>query len=68
MTALRRHEYQDPCVVLEQKQNATCLSCVQLVSSQWGGTRKFVCSTGQQKASIDIYEMRKCRKFTPEVA
>lgn len=60
---MRQHEYLDPCIVLQRKQEETCLGCDRLVTSRWGGTRKFVCSDGVQKASLEIYEMKRCRKY-----
>lgn len=57
----------DPAIVLEEKQNETCLGCEQLQCSRWSGTRKYVCSSGVQKASTDIYEMRRCKKYSDGV-
>lgn len=54
----------DPAIVLEEKQNATCLGCEQLECSRWSGARKYVCSIGVQKASTDIYEMKRCKKYS----
>ncbi|MDR5757006.1 hypothetical protein [Caballeronia sp. LZ035] len=60
---MRRFEYQDPAIVLEQKQAGTCLGCVMLVKSRWGGTTKYVCSKGLQKAALEWVEMRRCKKY-----
>ncbi|CAE6811534.1 hypothetical protein R69746_05643 [Paraburkholderia aspalathi] len=57
----------DPAIVLEEKQNATCLGCEQLERSRWSGTTKYVCSIGGQKASTDIYEMQRCKKYSDGV-
>jgi hypothetical protein len=57
----------DPAIVLEEKQDATCLGCEELQISRWSGTRKYVCSIGVQKASTDIYEMRRCKKYSDGV-
>jgi len=54
----------DPAIVLEEKQNRTCLGCARLECSRWAGTRKYVCSIGVQKASTDIYEMKRCKKYS----
>ncbi|MBK3841734.1 hypothetical protein [Paraburkholderia aspalathi] len=53
--------------MLEEKQNATCLGCEQLERSRWSGTTKYVCSIGGQKASTDIYEMQRCKKYSDGV-
>ncbi|MPW16922.1 hypothetical protein GCT13_08255 [Paraburkholderia sp. CNPSo 3157] len=52
--------------MLEKKQNRTCLGCNQLERSWWGGTSKYVCSIGMQKARTDVYEMPRCKKFNEE--
>jgi hypothetical protein len=58
----------DPCLVLERKQEGTCLGCVLLERSRWSGTTKYVCSTGQQKASTEWTEMRRCKKYNDGVS
>jgi hypothetical protein len=63
---VRQHEFLDPAIVLERKQDGTCLGCAELVRSQWGGTTKYVCSKGFQKASVQWTEMRKCKKYESE--
>ncbi|MFP3428753.1 hypothetical protein SB781_03285 [Paraburkholderia sp. SIMBA_061] len=57
----------DPAIVLEEKQNQTCLGCEELQTSRWSGRRKYVCSLGVQKASTDIYEMQRCKKYSDGV-
>ncbi len=64
---MRRFEFLDPAIVLERKQDGTCLGCNLLVLSRWGGTKKYVCSKGNQKASLDWVEMRRCNKYEAEV-
>ncbi|OUL79881.1 hypothetical protein CA603_32905 [Paraburkholderia hospita] len=54
----------DPAIVLEEKQEKTCLGCNQLERSRWSGTTKYVCSIGMQKASTDVYEMPRCKKYS----
>lgn len=56
----------DPAIVLERKQDGTCLGCAALELSRWGGTRKYVCSQGNQKASTEWTAMRRCRKYESE--
>lgn len=53
----------DPAIVIEERQEKTCLGCDRLECSRWAGTRKYVCSIGVQKASTDIYEMNRCKKY-----
>lgn len=65
---MRRFEYMDPCLVLERKQEGTCLGCVLLERSRWTGTTKYVCSIGQQKASTEWTEMRRCKKYNDGVS
>lgn len=60
---MRRGDYRDPAVVLEEKQGRTCLGCEQIKKETWLGTTKFVCRIGMQKASTDVYEMPRCKKF-----
>jgi hypothetical protein len=60
-------EFRNPETVLERKQKGTCLGCVEPQVSRWGGVRKYVCSKGQQKASLDWIEMRRCNKYEAEV-
>ncbi|WP_180730376.1 hypothetical protein [Paraburkholderia sp. PGU19] len=50
--------------MLEEKQNRTCLGCNQLERCRWSGTTKYVCSIGMQKASTDVYEMPRCKKYS----
>lgn len=64
---MRRFEYLDPAIVLERKQEGTCLGCDLLEISRWSGTRKYVCSKGFQKASTEWSEMRRCRKYEEPV-
>jgi hypothetical protein len=64
---LRRWEYGDPAMILEIRQNSTCLGCSQLVRSRWTGTTKYVCSIGQQKSSTEWTEMRRCKKYNDGV-
>lgn len=63
---MRRFEFLDPAIVLERKQDETCLGCAALQLSRWGGARKYVCSNGFQKASTEWSAMRRCRKFEAE--
>jgi hypothetical protein len=58
----------DPAIVLERKQNGTCLGCQSLTEQRYMGTRKFVCCRGKQKASTDIQEMRRCRSYAEKEA
>lgn len=60
---MRRGDFRDPAIVLEEKQNCTCLGCEQIKKETWCGSTKFVCRIGVQKASSDVYEMPRCRKF-----
>lgn len=60
---MRRGDFRDPSIVLEEKQNRTCLGCAQLERSRFAGVTKFVCMKGAQKAALDVYEMRRCRKY-----
>ncbi|MBB5547518.1 hypothetical protein GGD70_007878 [Paraburkholderia fungorum] len=53
----------DPAIVLEEKQEGTCLGCERLERSCWSGTAKYVCSRGMQKASLDVYQMIRCNKY-----
>lgn len=53
----------DPAIVLEEKQEKTCLGCEQLERSRWSGSVKFVCSKGMQKASLQWSEMIRCNKY-----
>lgn len=64
---MRRVQFGDPATILEHKQNGTCLGCAQLVVSRWAGTKKYVCNKAVQKASLDVYEMKRCRKYTEGV-
>jgi hypothetical protein len=61
---VRRGEYRDPAIVLERRQEASCAGCTHLERDLTPGFRKFTCSKGIQKASQDVLEMPKCRKFT----
>lgn len=61
---MRRGDFRDPAIVLEEKQNRTCLGCNQLERSRWSGTTKYVCSIGMQKSSADVYEMPRCKKYS----
>lgn len=63
---MRRFEYMDPRIVLERRQEQTCLGCSQLIRSRWGGTTKYLCNKAVQKASTDAYEMKRCKKYDPE--
>jgi hypothetical protein len=60
---VRRRDFLDPALVLELRQSETCLGCDRLVISRWGGTKKFVCSIGTQKAALHIDDMRRCKKY-----
>jgi hypothetical protein len=64
---MRRFEYGDPALVLERKQEGTCVGCILLERSRWSGTTKYVCSLGQQKASTEWTEMRRCKKYNDGV-
>ena len=57
----------DPMLVLMERQEKTCLGCEQLERSRWSGTTKYVCSIGAQKASTDINEMQRCKKYSDGV-
>ena len=61
---VRRGDFRDPAVVLERRQERTCLGCSKLLKDMWGGTAKYVCRIGVQKAALDVYEMRRCRKYS----
>lgn len=61
---MRRGDYLDPAIVLERRQEASCAGCAYLERDLTPGFRKFTCSEGVQKASQDVLEMPKCRKFT----
>lgn len=63
---MRRFEFLDPAVVLERKQDGTCLGCVELVISRWSGARKYVCSKGHQRDSIEWIEMHRCKRYKTE--
>lgn len=60
---MRRGDFRDPAIVLEEKQNRTCLGCEQIKKQTWCGSSKYVCQIGVQKSSQDIYEMPRCKKF-----
>lgn len=60
---MRRGDFRDPAIVLEERQAGTCLGCAQLVRSRWGGTTKFICNKAVQKAALSVYDMRRCRKY-----
>lgn len=60
---MRRGDFRDPMIVLEEKQNGTCLGCCQLERNRFAGVTKFVCLLGVQKAALDVYEMPRCKKF-----
>lgn len=60
---MRRGDFRDPAIVLEERQNRTCLGCAQLERNRFAGATKFVCLVGVQKAALDIYEMRRCKKY-----
>ncbi|WP_177314408.1 hypothetical protein [Burkholderia ubonensis] len=49
--------------MLEQKQARTCLGCRELERRCWMRTTKYVCLLGVQKAALDVYEMRRCKKY-----
>ncbi|WP_438391096.1 hypothetical protein [Caballeronia sp. DA-9] len=53
----------DPSIVLERKQEATCLGCGDLIRSRWGGVTKYLCNKAIQKASTEWIEMRRCKKY-----
>ncbi len=63
---MRRFEYMDPSVVLERKQEGTCLGCTELIRSRWGGDTKFICNKAVQKASLTWEDMKRCKKYQPE--
>jgi hypothetical protein len=63
---MRTFEYLDPRIVLERRQDETCLGCAELIRSRWGGTTKYLCNKAVQKASTDPYEMKRCKKYDPE--
>ncbi|KWN77075.1 hypothetical protein WT90_06845 [Burkholderia stagnalis] len=60
---MRRGDFRDPAIVLEQKQARTCLGCRELERHCWMRTTKYVCLLGVQKAALDVYEMRRCKKY-----
>jgi hypothetical protein len=60
---MRCGDYRDPAIVLEEKQECTCLGCEWIRKETWCGSTKFVCHIGVQKASKDVYEMARCKKF-----
>lgn len=64
---VRRGDFRDPAIVLEERQSGTCLGCAELIRSRWGGTTKFICNKAFQKAALSIYEMRRCRKYNEGV-
>lgn len=60
---LRRGDYRDPVIILEERQSRTCIGCQSLIVNEWMGVKKFVCRVGRQKASTNIAEMRRCRCY-----
>ncbi|MGU7784898.1 hypothetical protein [Burkholderia sp. PU8-34] len=60
---MRRGDFRDPAIVLEAKQARTCLGCRELERRRWMGATKFICLLGVQKAALDVYEMRRCKKY-----
>lgn len=63
MTELRRGDYRDPAIILEEREARTCAGCHSLNVQEWLGVRKFVCRRGKQKGSTEISEMRRCRAY-----
>lgn len=60
---MRRGDFRDPMIVLEEKQNRTCMGCAQIERNRFAGVTKFVCLLGVQKAALDVYEMPRCKKY-----
>lgn len=60
---MRRGDYRDPAIVLEERQSRTCLGCEAIKKETWLGRTKYVCRIGVQKGSADVYEMARCKKF-----
>ncbi|WP_322069949.1 hypothetical protein [Paraburkholderia bannensis] len=60
---MRRGDFRDPAIVLEERQEQTCIGCEQIIKETWCGSTKFVCRIGMLKSSRDVYEMRRCKKF-----
>jgi hypothetical protein len=63
---MRHGDYRDPALVLEEKQEGTCLGCEFIKKEKWLGRTKYVCRIAVQKSSADVYEMIRCKKFIEE--
>lgn len=61
---MRRGDFRDPAIVIEERQGRTCLGCDLLARSRWSGTTKYVCSKGIRKASTDVYQMLRCKNYS----
>lgn len=63
MNELRRGDFRDPAIILEEREARTCASCQSLTMQEWLGVRKWVCRLGRQKSSSEIQEMRRCKAY-----
>lgn len=62
MAELRRRDFRDPAVVLEEKQNRTCLGCIYLWKSPLGGP-EVACRLRKKKAKKCVDETRRCESY-----
>jgi len=62
---VRRGDYRDPAIVVEERQNASCKSCAHIRREEYLGRVKWLCRKAMQPSKADVLEMRKCRKFVP---
>lgn len=53
----------DPCLVLQRKQEQTCAGCQALTIQRYMGTTKYVCTKAVQKSALAVTEMIRCRLY-----
>lgn len=68
LSDLRRRDYGDPLEILLRRESETCAGCQSLDSQKWIGITKFVCRRGVRKASTEIEEMRRCKRYAEKEA
>ena len=64
MSDLRRGDFRDPAIVLEEKQNRTCAGCAFLKTDKLFNTTAVACTKRRRKAELSIEKMKRCDGYT----
>jgi hypothetical protein len=63
MTDLRRGDFRDPAVIVEERQSRTCAGCIYLRTDKLFNTAAVACRKRKRKAELCIEKMKRCELY-----